>query len=192
MTAMTVSRAEVARASHELAKMRRSLKGWLEYRAKNDAVMAGAAPAKRPYALAPSLDRSAEQPLADRLYALLSEVAPSARLPNPDLRANPNAAVELAKIALSGGDAASGPIPQGAFPLSWPVLIVGGLLLAVTTAIHSYADLAKERERYACIQAGACTDYGFWLKAGGAVVIAWFVWEKVGVGERVKRIVRGK
>lgn len=190
MTAMTVSRSDVARATHELAKMKRSLTSWLEYRMKNDAVMAGAAPAKRPQMLEASLDRSAERPLAERLHALLSEVLPDARLPDPS---SPNAAVELAKIAIHGASAMSGPIPQGALNIPWwPVIIVGGLLLAVTTAIHSYADLAKERERYACIQAGACTDYGFWLKAGGALVVAWFVWEKIGVGERVKRVVGGR
>ena len=191
MTQMApVKRGDVQRASLELERMRRSLRSWLTYRMRNDSVMAGRAPAKDPSVIA-RIDRTAEQPLADRLHALLSEVMPDARLPNSDLRVNPGAAVELANIAITGAAPAAGPVATGNIPW-WPVLIVGGLLLAVTTAVKSYADLAAERERYACIKAGACTDYGFWLKLGGIAVVGWFLWEKVGVGERVKALVRGR
>jgi hypothetical protein len=70
------------------------------------------------------------------------------------------------------------------------VLIVGGLLLAVTTAVKTAADVAKEREHYACIQAGACTDYGFWLKWAGIGTLAYFAWNDMGVGDMVKGLLK--
>lgn len=72
------------------------------------------------------------------------------------------------------------------------MLIVGGLLIAVTTAIKTAADVAKDSEEKACIQAGACTDYGFWLKAGGVTALVWFAWRELGVGDVVKSVVRSK
>lgn len=186
MTAMTTQ--EVSRAAAELQRMRGSLASWLKYRDLNDRVMAGSAPAKRPQASAQAaaVRASAEQDLATKLSALLSAVMPGAPLPSPSLQENPRAAVDLAKIALQGGSSVASPTATGGIFTGgpawlWPVLIVGGVLLAVTTAVKTAADVAKDREEKACIMAGACTDYGFWLKAGGIVAIAWFAWKEMGL-----------
>lgn len=189
-TAPAITSSKVQRAAVELESMKRSLAAWLKYRKLNDAVIAGKKATKVPPGLARQLvqrhrDLAVEQELANRLYTLLSELDVKG-LPDPG---NPNAAVLLAQIAIAGGTPAMGGLGT-THPWLWPVLIVGGLLLAVTTAVKSYADLAKEREHYACIQAGACTDYGFWLKAGGVTVLGWFVWKELGVGDVVKRLIK--
>lgn len=193
-----VTTRDVARARSELVRMRGSLRTWLSYRAKNDAVLAGTMQTKKPanYARAVVLARrdstawrENEDKLATQLHVLLSEVAPDAPLPDP---ASPGAAVELAQIAISGQTpAARGPSDVGSLqPWMWPILIVGGLLLAITTAIKTQADLAAEKERIACIEAGACTDTGFWLKAAAVIGIGWFVWRELGVGVKVKEAIR--
>jgi len=194
---MGITTSAVSRASAELENMKSSLKGWLKYRQLNDDVLAGRAKTKVPPGLAQRIvaqtrDTAAEQDLANKLHALLSELLPGTNLPDPDLGSNRNVAVQLAQIALAGGkgqpQSMSGILSasSASHPWLWPVLIVGGLLLAVTTAVKTAADVAKERERYACIQAGACTDYGFWLKAGGVTVLAWFAWTQLGVGDAVR------
>ena len=194
----TITKPQVMTAAAELAAMRSSLSSWLKYRMLNDQVLAGTkAVTKVPLAyaqrvIATSRDLAVEQDLATKLSALLSEVMPDVQLPSADLRTNPRAAVELANIAIVGGSptAAQG-APTGVGSLSathpwlWPVLIVGGLLMAITTAIKTSADLAAEKERLACIQAGACTDYGFYLKMGGLAMLGYVAW-KNGVGDLVK------
>lgn len=182
---------DVKQAAAELARMRGALASWLKYRTLNDQVMAGTAKIRKPLAYAQRVvarrDMAVEQDLALKLSALLSALMPGQSLPSADLSVNPQGAVQLARIALAGPMIASSPSPTGGFlgagghPWLWPVLIVGGLLLVTTTAIKSAADVAKTQEQTACIEAGACTDYGFWLKAGGIVALAWFAWEKLGV-----------
>lgn len=170
---------EVQRATAELARMRRSLTAWLKYRALNDRVMSqrGSRCMRDP---------SVEQDLATKLAALLGQVLPGQRLPEADLSLNPQGAVQLAQIAIQGGRVTQSPVATGNFlsaaghPWLWPVLIVGGLLLIVVTGIKTAADVAKDREEKACIEAGACTDYGFWLKAGGVVALAWVAWNTLG------------
>jgi hypothetical protein len=191
-----ISTTDVQRASAELAAMRGSLKKWLAFRAKNDLVLAGQARTKvpLPYAqriVAASRDPQLEQDLADKLYALLSALS----VPNLPSPSAPGAAVVLAQVAIAGQ--AAHPQAQGGIfgggatpPWLWPVLIVGGLLIAITTAIKTAADVAKDKEEKACIQAGACTDYGFWLKAGGVIMIGWFAWREMGVGEVVKGFIQ--
>lgn len=186
MTALTTQ--EVSRAAAELQRMRGSLTSWLKYRRLNDQVVAGAARAKNPMvsAQAAKMRATAEQDLANKLSALLSAVMPGAPLPSPSLQEDPQAAAKLAAIAIQGGASVSSPTATGGIftsgpPWLWPALIVGGLLLAVTTAVKTAADVAKDREEKACIMAGACTDYGFWLKAGGIVAIAWFAWREMGL-----------
>lgn len=195
MTAMTTT--QVQQAAAELARMRRSLTSWLKYRTINDQVLAGAARVRKPlpYAqrvVASRRDLAIEQDLATKLAALLGAVMPGQPLPSADLQQNPQGAVQLAQIALAGGTTVSSPTATGGIlgsghPWLWPVLIVGGLLLTVTTAIKTAADVAKDQEEKACIEAGACTDYGFWLKLGGAVAVGWFVWEKIGVKHRFEK-----
>jgi hypothetical protein len=192
MTQALVSKNDVQRAKLELDRMRRSLQGWLKYRTLNDAVAAGAAPTTKSRAYAAevvtqSRDWAAEQRLAKQIYVLLSETMPGVQLPDPNVATNPQAAVQLAQIAISG--ATPGPSAQGALPMM-AIIIVGGLLLAVTTVVRSYADVAKEKERLACVRAGACTDHGFWLKAGGITALVYVAW-KMGLGERIGKALKG-
>lgn len=191
-----VSSSDVHRAKVELDRMKQSLRGWLKYRTLNDAVAAGTAPTSKPRAYAREVvlqgrNWATEQKLAKQLHVLLTDSFPDAELPDPDVVANPQAAVQLALIAIDGpGASVALPSPQGMVWL-WPVLIVGGLLLAVTTAIKTEADVAKDKEEKACIQAGACTDYGFWLKAGGIAALAYVAWQ-MGVVEKIKGALKGK
>jgi hypothetical protein len=190
MTAAITTK-DVQQAAAELAKMRGSLAKWMKYRLLNDQVAAGTAKVRKPLAYAQRVvaqrDMAVEQDLATKLSALLSALLPGQPLPSADLGANPGGAVQLAQIALTGAQVVSSPSATGNFlsagghPWLWPALIVGGLLLVITTAIKSAADVAKDQEEKACIEAGACTDYGFWLKAGGVLAVAWFAWEKLGV-----------
>lgn len=192
----------VQRAATELASMRSSLVKWLKFRTLNDRVLDGTITKIRkplPYAqrvVASGRDLAAEQDLAMKLSALLTDLLPDAQLPNADLRSNPSGAIQLARIAITGKvpTQASGPQATGVFPSTWlwPALIVGAVLLTVTTAIKTAADVAKDREEKACIEAGACTDYGFWLKAGGVVALAWFAWRELGLGHHVKSMIGGR
>ena len=195
-----ITKAEVQSAAAELARMRTSLTKWLTVRALNDRVLAGQAPVKKPLAYAQqvnaaSRDMKVEQDLANKLHALLEVVLAGQDLPNADLRSNPQGAVQLAQIAIAGGAQVPGPVATGglftgAHPWMWPALIVGGLLITVTTAIKTAADVAKDREEKACIAAGACTDYGFWLKAGGLTALIWFAWKEMGLREAVHSVTK--
>jgi hypothetical protein len=192
---MAITTREVQTAAGELAKMRGSLAAWLKFRTLNDRVLAGTTSVTKPlpYAqrvVASSRDLNVEQDLATKLHALLEVVMKGQSLPEADLRSNPQAAVQLAQMALTGGPTVSSPQATGSLagmPWLWPVLIVGGVLLTVTTAIKSSADVAKDAEEKACIMAGACTDYGFWFKAGGILAIAWFAWKEMGLREFVAK-----
>lgn len=196
----SITTTEVQRAATELARMRGSLTSWLRYRTLNDRVLAGTAAVRMPlpYArrlVAQSRDMEVEQDLANKLHALLEVVAAGQELPNADLRSNPAGAVQLAQVAIMGGTQVSSPTATGGLfsgghPMMWPLLIVGALLITVTTAIRTVADVAKDREEKACIQAGACTDYGFWLKAAGIAIGAWFAWTHMGVREAVHSITK--
>ncbi len=211
MGADNLVNAPQARQAHdELRGMKRSLRSWLGYRRKNDAVAAGQAtklrtpalktPGARPPApgiMAQRLRRqraASEQELAEHLHMLLSEIFDASDLPTPDVAKDPDVAVDLAEIAVTGvlpGEMGS-PSAQGLLWL-WPIaIVVGGVAFVVATAIRSQADLAKERERLECVKAGKCTDTGFWLKIGGMAVVGWIVWDKMGVGERVARALGGK
>lgn len=199
-----ISTTDVQKAATELAKMRRSLAAWLKYRTLNDQVLAGTITNIRkplPYAqrvVLASRNPANEQDLATKLNTLLSALMPGQQLPNANLVANPDGAVQLAQIALQGAQgqvmqsaaATSGFLSVPSHPWLWPVLIVGGLLLIVTTAIKSSADVAKDQEEKACIEAGACTDYGFWLKAGGVVALSYFAWKELGVGDVVRGFIK--
>lgn len=194
---MAITTTEVKAAAAELARMRSALASWMKVRSLNDQVMAGTVSTRKPlsYAqrvVASSRDMAAEQDLADKLHALLEVVMKGVTLPSADLRSNPNGAMQLAQVALTGGAAISSPTSTdglfgGGHPWLWPVLIVAGVLLTITTAIRTVADVAKDREEKACIEAGACTDYGFWLKAGGVALIAWFAWKEMGLKDLLKK-----
>lgn len=200
--AAPITKDTAAKAKRELARMKRSLTNWLKYRAINDKIAAGSSvPSpllKYPLASPPpapvmvlnlSRIRQNEDALAQQLYALLSEVMDPTTLPSPSA---PNAAAALAQIAIAGkvpGDTT--PTPTGSAWL-WPaVVVVGGVVLVLTTLIRSNADQQMEQERLQCVQSGACTDSGFWLKVGAVAVVGWIVWEKFGVGRHVSRAVKG-
>jgi F0F1-type ATP synthase assembly protein I len=197
--APAVTTSAVQKATFELESMKRSLQSWLKYRSMNDAILAGTRKTRMPPGIAKQMvvrnrDLVLEQELATKLHALLTELDVKG-LPDPDVRTNPAAAVQLATIAIHGGTspASMGGIlgaSSATHPWLWPVLIVGGLLLAVTTAVKTAADVAKERERYACIQAGACTDYGFWLRAGGVAAVGWIAWKELGLRELVRGLLK--
>lgn len=198
----TVSTKEIQKAAAELGKMRSSLASWLRYRTLNDRVLAGTAKVTKPLPYAQrvvqsSRDMATEQDLATKLHALLEVLMPGKVLPVADLSVNPSGAVQLAQLALTGGTQVTAPMAAGGLltgghPLLWPALIVGGLLLTVTTAIHTAADVAKDREEKACIMAGACTDYGFWLKAGGVFGLVWLAWTQMGGRELVHSLTKGR
>jgi hypothetical protein len=197
MSDVAISAADVRTAASQLAQMRGSLSSWLKYRGLNDRVLAGTLQTNKPAAyaqgvIASTRDPALERNLAVQLNALLSRVMPGYPLPSVDA---PNAAVQLAQLALQGGTtvsspAATGSLLGGGHPWLWPVLIVAGLLLVVTSAIKTSADAATERERIACIEAGACTDYGFWLKAGAIGVAAWLLWTHLGGKEAAGAVKR--
>lgn len=198
-TSAPVSRAAAIEAQIKLQHVRKQLTQWLAHRQMNDEVLAGTRVTKVPREQAIAIiqrarDPRIEQKLANHMFNLLTEVMPDVALPSPDITANPTAAVQLAQIVITGQPpaTAAAPAATGAtHPWLWPVVIVGGLLLAVTTAIGAWADVAKTREEYACIQSGACTDYGFWLKVGGVAALAWFVWTQTGVKDAIRNLGKG-
>ncbi len=204
-----VTKATAAQAKRELQRMKRSLTRWLRYRAINDQVANGAAGAVRspvlkypgaqppPAAVAkmrlPQI-RQGEAALAMHLHQLLSEVFDAAALPSPDVTQDPDAAAKLASIAIAGKVPGEGPTPTpvGAIPWVWPaVIVVGGIVLVLTTLIRSNADEAMEREHLECVKSGKCTDTGFWLKAGAVGLIGWLAWDKAGLGHRLTGILKG-
>jgi hypothetical protein len=193
----SVTSAERARAEVELRKMKKALTGWLKFRRLNNEVAAGRAKAKVPPGLAKKMiesgrDFSLEQKLARQLHVLLAEVFDASQLPQPDIRRDPDAAVKLAEIAISGKLPSEAPSPeaQGLIWL-WPAAIVVGLVLfTIVFKIKSDADLAMEKERELSIRSGARTDYGFWLKAASVVAIAWLAWDKFGLREAAGRLKR--
>lgn len=205
-----ISAAQAQAGKAELGKMKSSLAAWLKYRAMNDQIAAGAASTiptpwfKTPGASAPPAavmslrlrrERFADETeLAAQLHTLLSEVFDASSLPSPDVQKNPNAAVELAQIAIAGKLPGEAGTPTAAgFIWMWPlVIVVGAIAFVITSAIRSSADIAKEKERIECIKAGKCTDTGFWLKIGAITVVGWIVWDKMGVGAHVKRLVKGR
>ncbi len=188
-----------AAAKRELAGMKRSLKGWLKYRRLNDEIASGKREARVPAKLAAQTlsrdrDYAGEQKLADDLYLLLSMVRSPKSLPSPDLSKDQNAAVKLARMAITGSpdkEEVSSPQPTGILPII--ILTVGGVMLfTLTSFISNRAEVQKEKERLKCINDGGCTDFGFWLKVASVTVIGYFVWEKLGVGKRIKSVVKGK
>jgi len=195
-TAVATSTDNVRRAKVELDKMQSSLKKWLKYRGLVDQVAAGTARTSKPQSYAAYIATTAqaqrsEQKLASQLSILLAQVYPDMTLPNTDLAGNPSAAVQLAQIALGQpAPAVAGPAATaGMAPWVLPVIIASALLIGITTAIKSAADVQMQAEHDACIEAGACTDYGMWMKWGAILGIAWFAWEKMGVGARIKSAV---
>ncbi len=190
-------------AHRALKSMQGSLKKWLGFRTRMDSYVAGQVKAptllRNPGAqpLPPSVvgatlreERYAnESDLAQLLHRLLTECGLDASsLPRPDVAQDPDVAVKLAKLAISGKSPAEVQSPQ-AQGLAWFVLAipVAGAALVVSQYIKSKADVAMEQERLRCIESGACTDSGFWLKVASIAVIGWLAWDKMGLREAVNK-----
>ena len=181
-----VTPAEKSKAEKRIKGMRRSLKGWLKARTRNDEIAMGKRKAKVPaHIFAKTLplarDWKAEQQLAIQLDGLLAEFMDSARLPNPDISKDPNAAVKLAQIAVSGKlpVEANAPQAQSGFPaiFIWPiVLVVGMVMFTIMSKIGSDADVAKHKEEQISLRAGVITDSGFWMKFAAISVVGLIVW----------------
>jgi len=116
-----------------------------------------------------------EVELGKRLKALLGGVEDSYNLPD-----DPE---ELAKVYLS--NSSDSPQAQGIFPL----LIIGGGVLVLTSFARSWADKAKfDRQMEACeVQAAACPfNWNKWLMVGAVGVGLWFLWTKTNVLKKLK------
>ena len=192
----TASATTPAQAQAQLAKLKRSLTAWLDYRGRLDEIIAGKRTGKDAAGAVGATQAAkrpkVEQPLATHLYNLLSEVFDPSALPNPSIAANPTAAVQLAQIAISGqlpGTAATPTATSGMPWWFWP-MAVGGVLLAVAIVSSNAADVAKNQAQLDCIAQGACTDSSFWLKWGAIAVGVWFVWDWLGVGARLQGVAR--
>jgi hypothetical protein len=194
---------EKRQAEVALKSMRSGLKEWLKFRQRMDKYTVGMVEAPKlfrhpgfkplpPDVVSATLrnDRyREEQDLAETLYHLLVECgADPSSLPRPDVAMDPDAAVKLATIAIKGktpSEAAS-PTAQG---IVWFVLLipVAGVVIVLSQLIKSKADVIKEKERLRCIEAGACTDTGFWLKLASVSVLGWLAWDKMGLREQYKK-----
>lgn len=195
--------ADKKQAEVALKSMQRSLKSWLKDRQIMDQYVAGKRSAPKlfrnpgskplpPSVVAATLrsERYAdEQDLAETLYALLTECGmdPSS-LPGPDVARDPDAAAKLAVIAIKGKPAADVASAQ-AQGIVWFVLLipVAAVVMVISHAITSKADIAKQKERLRCIESGACTDSGFWLKMGAIAVTAWLAWDKFGLRKAIQK-----
>lgn len=188
-------------AEAALKQMQSSLRGWLKFRKRMDDYVAGKVkpPAlfRRAKPLPPAVvgatlraERfSSEQDLAETLHALLVECGvPAASLPAPDVRIDPNAAVKLATIAIEGKTPTE-VANKTATGIVWFVLLIpiAGVVMVISQFIKSRADVQKEKERIRCVESGACTDAGFWLKVGAVAITAWLAWDKFGLREAVKK-----
>lgn len=189
------------KAEAALKQMQRSLKSWLGYRRRMDAYVAGQVQAPTFFRRAKPLPPSAvaatlrqdryrgEQDLANTLYALLVETGcPAEALPPADVAKDPDAAVKLAEIAIAGKCPSEMPMMQ-ATGIVWFVLAIpiAGVVLVISQAIKTRADVEKERERMRCIESGACTDSGFWLKVGAITLTGWLAWDKFGLREAIEK-----
>lgn len=195
-----------AQARRALDGMKRSLKSWLDVRSKMDDYVMGQrkAPALLrnpgakplpPATVAATLRQeryAVEQDLAQTIHSLLVQSGCDERsLPSANVSTNPDAAAQLAALAIEGcemqGDAGQvGHQGMGAVPLLVVGIPVLGAVLVLSQLISSKAEVAKEQERIRCVESGACTDSGFWLKVASVSVIAWLAWDKLGLKNKVK------
>jgi len=183
-------------ATAAVKSMRRSLRGWLKIRNEMNKYVAGTRKAPALFRAAKPLPPAivgatlqseryqVEQELGDLLYALLTEMGYS--VPQPDVATDPDATVKLAQIVVNGKtpDEVNGQQGQG---IVWFVLAIpiAGVVIIMSQYLKSKADVAKEQEKTRCIESGACTDSGFWLKWGAIAVASWVVWDKFGLRESV-------
>lgn len=186
-----------AQAEAAIKSMRGSLRGWLKVRQRMDDYAAGRTKPARRGAVPPSVVRqtlkrdrlAGEQSLAETLHGLLMEAGlDPASIPAPDVASDPDAAVKLARIALAGKTPSEVKAPQAQGFVWFLIAIpVAGIVLVISQMIKSKAEVQKEQEHIRCIESGACTDSGFWLKIGAITLTAWLAWDKFGLREAVKK-----
>ena len=164
-------------AKARIAKMKNSLKRWMKIRSK------------RPSSPEVRVERFAhEQDLANTLWQLLVECGMNpTSLPAADVNKDPDAAVKLAKIAITGKPSDEVSVAQDQGFVWFLVIPVAGAVLVLTHLISTKADVAMQKEEISCIQSGNCTDYGFWLKMGSVAVIGWIAWDKLGLKSKFKK-----
>ena len=191
-------------AKAELKRMRRTLRQWLKFRQMNDEMATGARKARAPaFLLAQTLDRDrdyeVEQKLAEDLFNLLSLVADPQTLPKPDVRLDPDVAVKLAQMVVTGQPApeVAAPQAQGFVPIL--IMTVGAvLLLSITSIVSNRAEVAKERERQKCLREGdfvakiLCADVSNILMFAAVGYGAYYAWTNLGIGEKVMGAVGAK
>ena len=193
------------KADAQLRSMKSKLTRWLKVRKHMDKYAAGLVPPATlrkpgtkpvpPQVVAASLKPEryeGEQDLANAVYNLLVETGVSpAAIPSPDVKKHPDAAVHVVEFALQGKapSEVNGPQAQG---VVWFVLAIpiAGIVFFLSHMVSKKAEVEMEKERLRCIEAGACTDSGFWLKIASMGVIGWFAWEKVGVGKKVQKLLK--
>jgi len=174
-----------ARAQSELNKLRRSLAEWLKGRLLNDGLAVRSPQAAQIVRTYRSAD--VEQRMALELHTLLSNVMDPYDLPSPD---DPDAAVELAKIVVTGKapQHAATPAAQGIIPILI-IAVAGVAFLSLMKTLRTYSDNALEQERLATcrIQPSACpTD---WTKVaiwGGVAVAAYLFLFKTEMGAELR------
>lgn len=196
---LVVSTRDKAQAEKQLKMMKRSLQAWLKVRNKLDAAASGQVKANVPASVVADMlprvrDWQQEAKLAAYLHNLLSQVFDAQKLPKPDISKDPNAAVKLAEIAISGTLPSEAPSqsPQGIVWL-WPAVVLAGLVMVtMITKIRTEADVAKHKEEIECRKLGLCSDTEYYLKLGGLAVAGWFLWTKAGLGQRVKKMLSGR
>lgn len=156
----TLAGDQLAQAARELARMRASLTAWLRYRMQVDAVAAKPGPGQ---ASAQAQQQSRAQHdaiLAGKIRTLLAELVPAATLPT----AGYDQVLPLAKVALTGD------------VIGWPTTVASNLLAVVVQSVTQSADRARELEHAACVRAGACPDYGFWVRAAALVGLGYLAY----------------
>lgn len=172
--------------------MDKSLDKWLKVRLRVESALAGKGTKKSPREVMQIFqshhDWAGEQRLASELHALLSQAQDPQLLPDPDVRKNPRAAIQLAEIALGKPSAVSlpGPAAQGILPfiLVGAIAVVG--LGALVSSIRNTADVEKAKIEAECKMMGACGREGWYLAAGLGVL---FLWE-MGLGDTVKKALK--
>lgn len=168
-----------AQAQKKLNQMKSSLARWLSLR--NKVTLTAGSTKYQAQRLA------GEQILADKIVELLGEAGFSAsQIPASNVSQDPDAAVKLAQVVLTG--AVPVPTATGGLGVWMIVLPIAAVAYIVSTYIQSQADLQAQQEQINCVESGACTDSGFWLKAGAIAFIGWLLWDKLGGKEGAHRI----
>lgn len=161
----------------ELSRMKRSLRDWLKFRTMNSAAGLSAAEA--------SERAQVESQLLAKMKALLYDVHGSGVI-------LPDDAPAVATMIIYDQVPVGSPQAQGILPF---VIVVGAIALVLMMGISSYADYARDREKYECIEkygAWQCDTSGQLWKWGVIAGIGYLAWTKFGVRELAGRLGGGR